>query len=344
MHWVGVAVRESVINAIKHGNRERPRQARDRRVRARAGAPTRPSSSSASATRARASIPRRSPTRSRPRTCSSRAGAASSSCAASWTTSRCGARRRGRHGSAHGQEARAAGGLTPSPDPCCLATAIEAVLAPATCSWRTSASDVRVDKKGAIDLVTEVDLAVERDVPRHDRRAVSRSRRPRRGARAAASAATGVAPLLDLRSRSTARPTTRTACRSSAASLALEIDGVLDVGAIYDPTRHELFTAERGAGACLNGAPLRVSTADTLIDALLVHRLPLRRPERPRSIGPRAVRRVPQPGRAPSAGSARPRSTSATWPPAASTASGKQSSSPGTSPPARSSWTRRAGR
>ena len=61
-------------------------------------------------------------------------------------------------------------------------------------------------------------------------------------------------------------------------SLALEIDGELAVGAIYDPTRRELFTAERGHGAWLNGAPLRVSTADTLIDSLLVHRLPLQHP------------------------------------------------------------------
>ena len=38
------------------------------------------------------------------------------------------------------------------------------------------------------------------------------------------------------------------------ASLALEIDGVAEVAAVYDPTRHELFTAERGGGAFLNGA------------------------------------------------------------------------------------------
>src|SRR5918994_2778200 len=53
-------------------------------------------------------------------------------------------------------------------------------------------------------------------------------------------------------------------------SLALEIDGELAVGAIYDPTRRELFTAERGQGAWLNGQPIRVSAADTLLDSLLV--------------------------------------------------------------------------
>jgi myo-inositol-1(or 4)-monophosphatase len=44
-------------------------------------------------------------------------------------------------------------------------------------------------------------------------------------------------------------------------SLALEIDGVPAVGAVYDPSRRELFTAERGQGAWLNGVPLRVSPA-----------------------------------------------------------------------------------
>src|SRR5581483_6615618 len=54
------------------------------------------------------------------------------------------------------------------------------------------------------------------------------------------------------------------------ASLALELDGEPLVAAVYDPTRRELFTAERGAGAFLNGRPLRVSSAETLVDALLV--------------------------------------------------------------------------
>src|SRR5262249_8328457 len=41
------------------------------------------------------------------------------------------------------------------------------------------------------------------------------------------------------------------------------------VAAIYDPSRKELFTAEKGSGAWLNGAPMRVSAAGTLIDSLL---------------------------------------------------------------------------
>jgi myo-inositol-1(or 4)-monophosphatase len=38
---------------------------------------------------------------------------------------------------------------------------------------------------------------------------------------------------------------------------------------VYDPIADELFTAERGGGARLNGTPLRVSTCATLVDALL---------------------------------------------------------------------------
>lgn len=53
-------------------------------------------------------------------------------------------------------------------------------------------------------------------------------------------------------------------------SLALEVDGQPIVAAVYDPCRRELFTAERGQGARLNGQPLRVSGATALIDALLV--------------------------------------------------------------------------
>jgi myo-inositol-1(or 4)-monophosphatase len=57
-------------------------------------------------------------------------------------------------------------------------------------------------------------------------------------------------------------------------SLALEIDGRCEVGAIYDPTRRELFTAERGLGARLNGETIRVSSTAQLLDSLLVTGFP----------------------------------------------------------------------
>src|SRR2546428_1929058 len=58
------------------------------------------------------------------------------------------------------------------------------------------------------------------------------------------------------------------------ASLALEIDGVPEVAAVYDPNRKELFTAERGGGAFVNGRPLHVSSATALVDAMLVTGVP----------------------------------------------------------------------
>src|SRR5207253_7118835 len=57
-------------------------------------------------------------------------------------------------------------------------------------------------------------------------------------------------------------------------SVALELNGVAVVGAVYDPTRRELFTAERGRGACLNGEPIRVSRTGELVDAMLVTGFP----------------------------------------------------------------------
>jgi len=46
-------------------------------------------------------------------------------------------------------------------------------------------------------------------------------------------------------------------------SIACVVDRSIEVGVIYDPMRDELFCARRGAGAQLNGAPMRVAdTAD----------------------------------------------------------------------------------
>lgn len=42
-------------------------------------------------------------------------------------------------------------------------------------------------------------------------------------------------------------------------SVALQVDGVTEVGVVLDSTRDELFAAVRGGGATLNGAPIRVS-------------------------------------------------------------------------------------
>src|SRR5271157_912003 len=43
----------------------------------------------------------------------------------------------------------------------------------------------------------------------------------------------------------------------------------LVAGVVFDPTRNELFTAERGRGAQLNGSPIQVSKAAQLKECLL---------------------------------------------------------------------------
>lgn len=48
----------------------------------------------------------------------------------------------------------------------------------------------------------------------------------------------------------------------------------IELGAIYDPTRDEMFAAEKGNGATLNGRRIQVSEVETLNDALLVTGFP----------------------------------------------------------------------
>src|SRR2546430_6659506 len=114
--------------------------------------------------------------------------------------------------------------------------------------------DFRIDKKGTIDLVTEVDIAVERRF-----RALIAERFPDHQILAeelggAAAAPAGPCWVFD--------PIDGTSNYAHGlpifcASLALEIDGVAEVAAIYGPTRKEPFTAQRGRRAFLNGRPIR---------------------------------------------------------------------------------------
>ena len=57
-------------------------------------------------------------------------------------------------------------------------------------------------------------------------------------------------------------------------SIALAVKGVLTLGAIYDPMRDEMFTAEKGKGAFLNGKKLQVSNTNELGKSLLVTGFP----------------------------------------------------------------------
>jgi myo-inositol-1(or 4)-monophosphatase len=156
-----------------------------------------------------------------------------------------------------------------APAPAFLATAIEAVLHAGRVQMAHFRGDLQIDKKGAIDLVTNIDVQIERTF-----RATIAERFPDHLVLGEEFASAG--PRDDVPDYcwvfDPIDGTTNYAhgLPIFCCSVALEVRGEPVVAAVYDPTRQELFTAEAGLGARLNGAPLTVSTADTLIDSLLV--------------------------------------------------------------------------
>lgn len=57
-------------------------------------------------------------------------------------------------------------------------------------------------------------------------------------------------------------------------SIAYEHNGALQLAAVYDPMANELFSAERGQGAWLNGERIRVTNPPSLRESLLVTGFP----------------------------------------------------------------------
>jgi myo-inositol-1(or 4)-monophosphatase len=57
-------------------------------------------------------------------------------------------------------------------------------------------------------------------------------------------------------------------------TIAVERKGEIIAGVVYDPNFEELFTAEKGSGAYLNGKRISVSRASALINSLLVTGFP----------------------------------------------------------------------
>jgi myo-inositol-1(or 4)-monophosphatase len=127
---------------------------------------------------------------------------------------------------------------------------------------------LQVHNKGAIDLVTESDLAAEALII--DR---IRSYYPRHAILAEESGATTsisgeseyrwiIDPLDGTTNYAHGYP-------CFCVSIALERAGVIEIGVIYDPLRDELFAAERGEGATLNNRRIRVSETEDLNAALV---------------------------------------------------------------------------
>src|SRR3954447_11851775 len=128
-----------------------------------------------------------------------------------------------------------------------------------------------IGKKGTIDLVTEVDVAVEKMF-----RAMIAERFPDHQILAEEMGGADAAPAGPCWVFDPIDGTTNFAhgLPIFCASLALEIDGVAEAAAVYDPNRSELLTAERGGGAFLNGRRIHVSSAERLVDAMLVTGFP----------------------------------------------------------------------
>jgi myo-inositol-1(or 4)-monophosphatase len=157
-------------------------------------------------------------------------------------------------------------------NPLLLSTAIEAVITAGQIQMDFIDSGFTISKKGAIDLVTEADIAVETmfrkliagRFPDHTILAEEFGQdKETRGA----SHCWVFDPIDGTNNYAHGLPI-------FCASLALEIDGRGEIGAIYDPTRKELFVGERGGGAFLNGRPIHVSEAATLVESMLVTGFP----------------------------------------------------------------------
>jgi myo-inositol-1(or 4)-monophosphatase len=151
-----------------------------------------------------------------------------------------------------------------------LAVATEAVLRAGAIQRERYGQTIEIEHKGVIDLVTEVDRACEEVIlglirsrfPAHDI-VTEETQLARTGSRYL----WFVDPLDGTTNFAHGYPL-------FCASVALAVDGQVVVGAVYDPIKEELFTAERGRGAHLNGRRLRVSSAGDLLASLLVTGFP----------------------------------------------------------------------
>jgi len=132
---------------------------------------------------------------------------------------------------------------------------------------------INVSKKGDINLVTEADLASEKLIIER-----VKSYYPKHAILAEES---GDAVLLegDNKWKWIIDPLDGTTNYAHGypcfcVTIALEHDGEIVIGVTFDPTRNELFAAERGKGATLNNKPIRVSDTEKLSESLIVTGFP----------------------------------------------------------------------
>jgi len=142
---------------------------------------------------------------------------------------------------------------------------------------------LQVSNKGTIDLVTEADIASEKLIIER-----IKSHYPRHAILAEESGATEGVEFVPGSSewRWIIDPLDGTTNYAHGypcfcVSIALARGGAIEVAAIYDPTRDEMFAAERGQGAMLNGRRIRVSKVEDLNAAMLCTGFPYNVRERP---------------------------------------------------------------
>jgi myo-inositol-1(or 4)-monophosphatase len=150
-----------------------------------------------------------------------------------------------------------------------LDVAVRAARAGGRVLRRYYAGHFRVEYKGELDLLTEADQEAERAVLRIIRRAFPDHRflAEESGGPSGRDDETPYKWIIDpLDGTTNFAHTFPMFC----VSIALEVHGEIRLGVVYDPVRRELFTAEKGSGARLNGRPISVSRTGALDRALLV--------------------------------------------------------------------------
>ncbi|MEO6222539.1 MAG: inositol monophosphatase family protein, partial [Vicinamibacterales bacterium] len=157
-------------------------------------------------------------------------------------------------------------------DPRFLAVAVDAALAAGRLQLEYFRRDLLIRKKSVIDLVTDADVAVEQDI----RARVTRyfPTHVFLGEEAAQSAPTSDSPFRWIVDPIDGTTNFAHGLPLFCVSIALEIEGRVELGVVYVPVGDELFTAERGEGARLNGMRIRVTKESSLIDSLLVTGFP----------------------------------------------------------------------
>jgi myo-inositol-1(or 4)-monophosphatase len=128
---------------------------------------------------------------------------------------------------------------------------------------------VRIEYKGPVDLVTEADRASETLVADRLSMAFPNHRLIGEEGIAAANSGSSTAPFAWIVDPLDGTTNFAHGYPHFAVSIALAEDNEVVLGVVYDPMRDELFAAERGRGATLNGRPIQVSTTDSLIRSLL---------------------------------------------------------------------------